>query len=342
MTIDKLTSVSIIVLNWNGWEDTVECLESLYQIDYSNYDVILVDNGSEDDSIEKIKKYCEGEITVNSSFFEYNSNNKPIQTFRVTREELDSFEFKGVPEEFLNLSSKKKLIIIENEENFGFAEGNNVGIRFILNNLESDYILLLNNDTVVRKGFLNELVRVIESNTRIGLVGPKTYYYDYNGRKDVINFAGGRFNIWKGQAYHIGFNEIDEGQHNDIKEVGYVEGSCLLAKKDLFKEVGLLDSRFFGFWEENDLCVRANKAGYACVYVPNAEIWHKVSAGFSSGLKVYYLARNRFWLMKKNSNKLQFIVFLVYFFGFHFWVNIILYSNDFTHLIKGIKDGLIK
>ena len=92
--------VSIIILNWNGWKDTVECLESLYQITYPNYDVIVVDNGSEDDSIEKIKEYAEGKTKVESKFFEYFSENTPINIIEYTREELIMFGLdsgKGIP-----------------------------------------------------------------------------------------------------------------------------------------------------------------------------------------------------------------------------------------------------
>ena len=73
--------VSIIILNWNGWRDTIECLESLYRITYPNYDVIVVDNGSRDDSVQKIKEYCEGKIEVNSKFFKYDPSNKPTKVF---------------------------------------------------------------------------------------------------------------------------------------------------------------------------------------------------------------------------------------------------------------------
>ena len=82
--------VSIIILNWNGWRDTIECLESVYQITYPSYDVIVVDNGSEDESIEKITEYCKGKIEVESKFFEYSSENKPIKIIECTREDAEA------------------------------------------------------------------------------------------------------------------------------------------------------------------------------------------------------------------------------------------------------------
>ena len=166
-------NVSIIILNWNGWKDTIECLESLYQINYPYFNVILLDNGSEDNSIERIKEYTEGNFHVESEFFKYSKENKPVKIFEYTEEEIKSLE--GIENEFYSISSNKKLILIKNNKNYGFAEGNNIGMRFILNNLNSDYVLLLNNDTVVDTDFLDELVKVAESEEKIGIVGPKVY-----------------------------------------------------------------------------------------------------------------------------------------------------------------------
>ncbi|MGP8012425.1 MAG: glycosyltransferase family 2 protein, partial [Halobacteriota archaeon] len=143
--------VAIVVLNWNGKRDTVECLASLNEIDYSNYEILLVDNGSTDGS----QKY-----------------------FRAQYPEIE---------------------LIENEMNLGFAEGNNVGIRHAMNG-RADYVLLLNNDTFVHPKFLSELVRVAEGGSRIGFVGPKIYYQEWRGQRDVIAFAGGCVNLWIGKA----------------------------------------------------------------------------------------------------------------------------------------------
>ncbi len=153
--------VSIIILNWNGWEDTIECLESLYQINYPNYDVIVVDNGSQNESVEMIKNYASGELSVESDFFEYKKFNKPIKIFEYSAKELESLQI--INENYYNLDSNNKLILIKNEVNSGFSEGNNIGINFSLQFLNSNYILLLNNDTVVDKNFLNELVKFADT-----------------------------------------------------------------------------------------------------------------------------------------------------------------------------------
>ncbi len=192
-------NVSIVILNWNGWRDTIECLESIYQNNYPNYNVIVVDNDSNDESINKIKEYCNGQIKIESSFFEYNQHNKPIEILEV---ESNEYILHKDYEECPSL----RLILIKNDKNVGFAEGNNIGIKYALNNLYPDYLLLLNNDTVVDKRFLVEMLKVSESDNKIGIVGPKIYFYNEPNR---IWFAMGKIS-WKFcRGLNIGYNEID-------------------------------------------------------------------------------------------------------------------------------------
>jgi len=177
-------SVSIIILNWNGWSDTVECLESIYHLNYSNYQVIVVDNNSSDDSIRKINDYARGNLEVKSNFFKYDPTDKPIEIVQYSGKNTEQAKFP---------TYKKQLMIIENKKNYGFAKGNNIGIKYALKNLNPDYILLLNNDTVVDKDFLRILVQEGENNSETGLLGPKMYYYD---NPDVIWCIGGKID-WK-------------------------------------------------------------------------------------------------------------------------------------------------
>ena len=322
--------VSIIILNWNGWEDTIECLESLYRITYPNYDVIVVDNDSKNESVQKIREYCEGEIEVESKFFEYSSGNNPIKIIEYTREEAEAGG--GKERGIVDLPSNGKMIIIKNEKNYGFTEGNNIAIRYALKALNPDYVLLLNNDTVVDKDFLGELVKVGVSDPSIGFAGPKIYYYNYKGkmytglykgRRDVIQFAGAKQNIWKFEPSHIGVGEIDLGQHDVNREVDYIHGSCMLARTEMIEEIGLLDHEFFSYREENDWGIRGYKNGWKSIYIYKAKIWHKGGGSTKTGkpklLAIYYMVRNRFLFMKKHANAWQLLSFLVYFFGFQFW-----------------------
>ncbi len=338
--------VSIIILNWNGWKDTLECLESLYQINYSDYNVIIVDNNSEDSSIEKIRNYCEGKLKVESEFFKYNSMNKPINILETTKDESESII--NIETNFKCLTSNRKLILIKNDKNYGFAEGNNIGIKYALNILNSDYVLLLNNDTVVDENFLDRLVTISGNDENIGAVCPKMYYYDYNGRKDVIWFAGENFSFWKGEFYsRYGFNKTDTGNYEKIKEVDKVEGTCILIKKNVLNEIGLLDPKYYIYWEIPDLCFRMFKKGFKGLYIPEAKIWHKVSASSKKALsKTYtYYIRNQFFFMKKNANKIHILTFLLYFIGFRFWLSMIifiLYHRNITSLryyLNGVKSG---
>ncbi|MEN6292102.1 MAG: glycosyltransferase family 2 protein, partial [Methanobacterium sp.] len=224
--------VSIIILNWNGWKDTIECLESIYQNNYSNYSIVLVDNNSDDESVDKIKGYCKGEIEVNSPFFRYNSKNKPIEILEC--ETVGEIKIETVNPPFHNL------FLIKNDINVGFAEGNNIGIRYALNNLNSDYILLLNNDTVVDKEFIVEMLKVSENDNEIGITGPKMYYYD---SPNQIWFAGGKIS-WKFcRGLNIGNHEVDLGQYDNVARVEFISGCAFLIKKEVIDRIGMLDKR---------------------------------------------------------------------------------------------------
>ncbi|MGF7117956.1 glycosyltransferase family 2 protein [Methanobacterium oryzae] len=297
-------AVAIVILNWNGWEDTIECLESLYQINYHNYNVILVDNASRDESLEKIKEYIEGKIRVKSKFFSYNSNNKPLNVAYYENEESEienNIDF-----------DPNDLIVIKNDINYGFAEGNNMGIKFALKNLNPNYILLLNNDTVVDKYFLNYMVETGEKDKKIGILGPKIYYYD---NPQTIWCIGGKIDWKLARGLHVGTNEVDTGQYNRMKEFDYISGSAFLVKKEVIDKIGLMDEKFFLYFEESDLALRASKNGYTSVYAPEAKIWHKVSksgGGLSKPIGLYYITRNRWLFMKKWAKRSDYALFVVY------------------------------
>jgi GT2 family glycosyltransferase len=335
--------VSIIILNWNGWRDTIECLESLYRINYPSYDVVVVDNCSTDDSIGKIKEYCLGKIKVNSRLVEYRADNKPIEVFEISEDSVESF-LKG---HYKNLAANSRVIIIKNKRNYGFAGGANIGINFALNILNPEYILLLNNDTVVDKDFLNELIKVAERNEKIGIVGPKIYYYDHFGRSDVISFIGEDIVPWKGVGQRYGCGEIDKGQWDRSMEPDKIEGSCMLIRREVFEKVGVFDEAFFCYYEEADFCLRAKRVGFKLKYSPNAKIWHKVASstgGIASPIQIYFLTRNRLLFIMKNFPK-EFWKHILYITFYEFWFKLgvyLLYYRDYKALryyIKGLIEG---
>ena len=254
--------VSIIVLNWNGWEDTIECLESLYQINYPNYDIIVVDNGSNNESLIKIKEYAKGKLTVESDFFEYNPENKPLKIIEYSLNDLNFTECQPIE----GFPSNKKLTLIKNDKNDGYAIGNNIGLKYVLNNLKSDYIVTINNDTVVDKDFLKYMVEYVKNNDKIGLIGPKICYY---GEPNEVWFAGGNFRLLSCDIPNI-------QNYDDICEVGFITGCIHFFRADVLKKIGLYDSTYAPGYDNLEICFRTKNIGYKTFYIPQSEIWHKV------------------------------------------------------------------
>ncbi len=304
----KYPKVSIIILNWNGLKDTIECLESLKKITYPSYNVILVDNASAGNDVEVLKQ----------RFGDY-------------------------------------IHAIQNDKNYGYTGGNNIGIRYALEHTQPDYLLLLNNDIVVSPDFLTALVHAAENDASIGIVGTKTCYYDF---PDRIQSAGLKVSMWTGQSSHIGVKQIDEGQYDERREVDSLMGCCLLIKNNVIKKIGMLDESYFCYWDETDYCARAREAGYKIMYVPQAKIWHKAaikervwhknpSTRKSSGTMYYYMARNNFKFMRRHASRAQYSCFALYFFGWHLWVTTaacLFYYRDVTRLLafyRGTRDGIL-
>jgi GT2 family glycosyltransferase len=298
--------VSIIVLNWNGLKDTVECLQSLKAISYPSYEVVVVDNASTGDDVSALKR----------SFGDF-------------------------------------VRIVENDKNYGYTGGNNIGLRLCLANSHPDYLLILNNDIVVAPDFLDHLVRAAEAAPSMGMAGPKVYYFDDPNR---IQNAGTIFNMWKGEATSIGSKQLDTGLYDSPREADAVSGSCLLVRREVIEKVGAFDESYFAYWDDTDYCTRARKAGYSVIYVPQARVWHKnpikqkiwdkTSRCKTSTQRYYYSARNNFKFMKKYANRAQYAVFLIYFFTYRFAAmsaTCLLYDRSpaqFTAFCRGVKDGL--
>lgn len=320
--ISEYPNVSIIILNWNGWKDTIECLESLYQIEYPNFNTIVVDNASNDNSVQKIKDYCEGKISINSKYINYNSNNKPIKIFEYIKEEIEKDYIFKDKDSFLNLPSNRKLVLILNDKNYMFVIGNNIPIKyFILKKLKTDYILLLNNDTVVESGFLTEMIQIAECDKRIGVIGPRVCrYYEPNE------------NEW---AWLQNIKNPDERD--------YISGDAFLIKIELIKTVGLLDSRFIHYIEDLDYCYSARKAGYKVIYVPTkSRVLHKGSVAQKkiSGLVLYFRARNYFLFKRKHLTNFQFILFLIWFFRKKIIIEFRKYPKGKKYVVRGVFHGI--
>jgi GT2 family glycosyltransferase len=246
------TSVYIIILNWNGWRDTVECVESCKKLSYPVFRILIVDNGSTDDSETKIRQH------------------------------FPDIEF------------------LQTGANLGFAEGNNVGIRYALGQGAS-YVWLLNNDTIVDAESLVALVRLAENDMHVGMVGSKIVYH---AAPKMLWFAGAVLNPRNAhRPSHRGLGEADNGQYDTACETGYITGCSLLIRKEVIEAIGLLDDRLFLYFEDVDWSARTKAAGWKLMYCPESLVYHKVSisaGGAASPILLYYTSRNRLYFVKRN------------------------------------------
>jgi GT2 family glycosyltransferase len=249
----ELPRVSVITLNWNGKDDTIDCIASLQKLTYPNYDIVVVDNGSTDGSVSALR------------------------------------------------AQYPNITIIENGRNLGYAEGFNEGLRYAYASC-ADYLLILNNDTIVDPSVLTALIRVAETDRKIGFVSGKVYFQAQPNMLETV----GRYNhplLIAGQL--VGLEEIDRGQYDQLKEYDFLDDVFLLVRRETFAETGGYDPNFFLYYEETDWCIRVRKAGYKLVYTPEAKIWHKhsrSSGGERSTTWMYYMTRNQIVFLRRNAS----------------------------------------
>jgi GT2 family glycosyltransferase len=209
------------------------------------------------------------------------------------------------PEPIEGLEKKfKDVILLKNSQNLGFAEGNNVGIRYALKN-GADWVLILNNDTTLAPDLLIQLIKQGSLINKSGILGPKIYFapgfeyhksrYKPTQRGKVFWYAGGIID-WKNvYCFHRGVDEVDEGQYDKVEETDFISGCAMIVKKEVFEKVGLFDSRYFLYLEDVDFCQRAKKAGFKIIYVPAGKVWHYNASSSEVGgvLHDYFITRNR-------------------------------------------------
>ncbi|MDO7887386.1 glycosyltransferase family 2 protein [Hymenobacter cheonanensis] len=187
--------------------------------------------------------------------------------------------------------------LIKSAQNLGFAGGNNLGIA----QAKGEYLLFLNNDTEVERGFLEPLVELFETTPRAGIASPKIKYFD---GEQLIQYAGSRgINPWTGRSITIGHLEADRGQHNASAPTALADGAAMLVPRRVLAAVGPMPELYFLYYEELDWCERIKNAGFTCHYVAESTVYHKesVSVGKASVLKTYYMNRNRLLFIRRNS-----------------------------------------
>ncbi len=298
----------IIIVNYNGWKDTIECLESVFKLEYNNFQVIVIDNCSLNGSFEKIKAWTLGNIsvTVNNPALQSLSMPpiaKPLPFSEYTQAEAEA-NSSVIPD-------PNPLILIQAYQNGGFSHGNNIGLRFALTKKDFDYVWLLNNDTVTDSGALHHLTNRMnayqQAGKKVGLIGGKVLYYD---EPDVLQcVSGGTYNKWIAIPTPVGNNQKDNGQF-DVEEVNtyLIMGACTLISRAFLEEVGLLGEDYFLYFEEQDLAERGRRKGnWQLGYAWQSKVYHKdgSSTGGSkdktktSKLSDYYYSRSKILFTKK-------------------------------------------
>lgn len=243
-------AVAAVILTWNNLADTLDCLDSLQKLDYRNFRVLIVDNGSTDNTVPIMRERC------------------------------------------------PNARIIQNMCNLGYAEGNNIGISYALKE-GADFVLILNNDTIVDPGVAKELITAAQEHPEAAVFCPKIYSCD---PPNQIMFAGAKWNSGRAMFRFIGLGEEEKGQYETLSETETASGSAMLLRADVIPTIGYFDARYFLLWEETDWCSRVRRRGYKLLYVPTAKVWHKASRSFGGPgpLYHYYYTRNRLLWIEKN------------------------------------------
>ncbi len=238
--------VTIIIVNWNGKKHLTGCLNSLKNQRYHDFEVVLVDNGSVDESV--------------------------------------GFVQKNFPE----------VKIVQLPKNLGYSVGMNAGIE----NSKSKYVIALNNDTTVDQNWLSELIKMAESNQRIGSCQPKILSMQNPQTIDTVGLALN----WEGDAYQLGVQEKDTGQYSKPKELLGACSASVLYRRSAIEQIGGFDPDFFAFYEDVDVALRLKKAGWKCMFVPSAVVYHygSATAVTDSPFKTYLLERNQYYYKIKN------------------------------------------
>lgn len=255
-------STCVVVLNWNGAKDTVECLESLRRLSQPDVQIVVVDNGSTDDSIDRIlewaRTHCEAQ-----SLFNLHDADPP-------KEQEDGSQV---------LFVTSGLVVIEAGVNGGYAAGNNVGMRWGLANTDCEFLWILNNDCVVEPDSLSYMMKAMSDDSRVQICGATIRSYSDHER--VLMTGGAQLSHLTFHSTPVLLRAGERTQGAVRRRLSYVSGACMLVRRSLFEKVGLLSERYFLFFEEPDLMERAGQhCGLAVAF--DAIVYHREGSATGS------------------------------------------------------------
>jgi GT2 family glycosyltransferase len=283
--------VYIILVNWNGWQMTLNCLESLFRLEYPFYQVVVCDNGSEDGSLERIRLWAT----------QFNLPTTPV----LTRTEAESGQI-----------APEMLTLIQTGGNLGFAGGANIAMRYAMARNDYDAVWLLNNDTQVDPNALTHLVRRLQQKPEAGLCGSTLLWPD--GKVQAL--GGGRYRPWLGITLDIGRHQAHQPmQPSEVEpRLHYINGASMLVSRRFLETVGLMREEYFLYYEEVDWAYRGKQQGFQLAYAPDSIVYH-LEGGSQGGnarelLKSepcdYYSLKNRLRFSRRFYPHCQLTVYL--------------------------------
>ena len=281
-----MNKIYIIILNYNGWSDTIECIKSILALEYQNYQLVIVDNNSQDESLRRIQHYLSKKLTIPFVLYDKNTADKGGDL----------------------INEDNKIILIDAQENKGYAAGNNIGIRFAQARNDYDYIWVLNNDTTVDSQALNHLVESANKVNDVGIWASKLLYYH---NPDTIQNVGCTYNKWLCTSSQIGHLEKDEEQYDDdgtSRKIDFVVGASAFVTKRFIDTVGEMCEDYFLYCEELDWALRGKKERFSLGYSFKSKVYHKEGGSIGSDtanknqrskLSDYYGIRSKLILVRK-------------------------------------------
>ena len=288
--------VYVIVVNYNGWRDTIECLESVLRSDYPALRVIVCDNASTDDSVAAMRGWARGEVAVETSSprapLRADPVVKPVRLIECTAEQLVTAG--------AGSDDESGVLLVHTGGNLGFAGANNVALRHVLARGAGAYALLFNNDAVIAPDAITAMVDRAERTTACGAIGATVLRYFHPDRIETL--GGGRISRLTGMVSWVAADKDRHTSRPESVAIDYVMGCCLLAPYAAIQRVGLMGEQYFLYGEDADWCLRMKSSGLAVGYCAAAEIWHKggASVAHRSEMHDYYAVRGTLMLMHRH------------------------------------------
>lgn len=320
-----MPSVAVVILNWNSWPDTLECLESVLRQDYPSAKVIVCDNASTDGSVDRFQQWAGGDLSVISARREMAGHTLPPIPKPVSFQALNQSA-----QATSGCDGLADITLIRNDANIGFAAGNNVGLQYAMSQ-GFQYFWILNADTVVEPDALHQLVQRVQRTPSAGLCGSLLCYYH---APDVIQEAGGCASYpLLGISRRLAADRKRDSKNSwrELEaQLGYISGASCLVSRDFLRNVGLMSEEYFLYCEEVDWATRA-RGKYGLALAEDSIVYHK--KGLATGSKAFGKSRSSssiyyLWRARKRFTRRYHPLGLVSLFGLGSisWV---------THMVKG-------